>query len=332
LIQKISPEYKIVKMDYNSKILVTGSTGQIGSELTPELRKKYGNENVIALVHKTKPTDELKNSGTFEIADATDKEALKKIIKKHNINIIYHLASILSATGEKNPNLAWNVNVGSLKNVLDLAIELKINKIFWPSSIGVFGKTTPRETPQKTILEPTTMYGVTKLAGEALCHYYFCKYGLDVRSLRYPGLISHKVVPGGGTTDYAVDIFHYAIKKKKYEFFVREDTILPMMYMDDAIKAAIDLMESDKEKIKVRTSYNLAAMSFSAGKLAEEIKKHIPEFECTYKPDERQKIADSWPNVIDDSVARKDWGWKHEFDLKKMTIAMLENLKKNLRY
>jgi len=311
-----------------NKILVTGSTGQIGSELTLALRAKYGNNNVIALGHKTKPSDELESSGPFEVADARDKEALRDIIKKYKINIIYHLVSILSVSAENNPDLAWDVNINSLKNVLDLAVEFKMDKIFWPSSIAVFGETSPLDlTPQQTILEPTTIYGVSKVAGENLCYYYFRRYGLDVRSLRYPGLISYKTSPGGGTTDYAVAIFYAAIKNKKYDCFVRADTTLPMMYMDDAIKAAIDIMEADSDKIKVRTSYNLTAISFSAEELAEEIKKHIPEFECTYKPDERQKIADSWPRVIDDSVARKDWGWKHEYDLKKTTITMLEKLK-----
>jgi len=313
-----------------TKILVTGSTGQIGSELVPALREKFGNDNVVALVHKKKPSDELKN-GPFELADASDKESLKKIIENHHINQIYHLASILSVVGENKPDLAWKVNLNSLKNILDLAVEFKMEKVFWPSSIAAFGPTTPKNnTPQKTILEPTTMYGVTKVAGENLCNYYFLRYGLDIRSLRYPGIISYKTEPGGGTTDYAVAIFYEALKNKKYTCFVSQETVLPLMYMDDCVKATIDIMEADKEKIKERSSYNLTSLSFSVKELAEEIKKHIPEFKCTYEPDERQAIADSWPKVIDDSAARKDWGWSHDFNLKKLTEVMLKELKKKL--
>lgn len=310
------------------RILVTGALGQIGSELVPKLRSLYGNQNVVAVGHNTKPSEEFKNSGPFEFADATDKEALKKLILKYKINEIYHLVGILSSTGEKNPSLTWDVNMGSLKNILDLAVELKIEKVFWPSSIASFGPTTPREnTPQKTILEPSTMYGVTKVAGELMCNYYFKKFGLDVRSLRYPGVISWKTPPGGGTTDYAVAIYYEALQNQSYECFVSQDTVLPMMYMDDAIKATIDLMNAPSEKISIRTSYNLAAISFSAKELADEVGKHIDNFKCTFKPDNRQNIANSWPKVIDDSFARKDWGWRHDFDLQKMSLEMIKNLK-----
>lgn len=309
------------------KILVIGATGQIGSELVPTLRKRYGNDKVVALVHRTMPSEELKK-GPFEMADANDKGALLTVIKKHDIGVIYHLASILSAKGEQNPDLAWNVNMASLKHILDIARDLKLERIFWPSSIAAFGPTTPRDrTPQQTVLEPTTMYGVTKVAGELLCQYYSKSYGVDVRSIRYPGLISWKTPPGGGTTDYAVAIFYEALRSSNYQCFLRADTVLPMMYMDDAIRGTIEFMEIDPSKIKIRTSYNFAGISFSAEELAAEIAKHIPGFTCTYQPDFRQAIADSWPKSIDDSAARTDWGWKHEFDLAKMTAVMLQNLR-----
>jgi nucleoside-diphosphate-sugar epimerase len=312
----------------SDKILITGATGQIGSELTLALRKESGKNNVIALAHKRKPNQELL-SGPFEYIDATSKKSLKEIIEKYDINIIYHLASILSAAGEQKPQLAWDVNVGSLKNILDLAVEYKMKQVFWPSSIAVFGDSTPKEnTPQNTILQPATMYGITKLVGENLCNYYFKKYSLDVRSVRYPGLISYKTPPGGGTTDYAVEIFYEALKNKEYTCFLKENTILPMMYIDDAIRGTIALMKANPSKITIRTSYNFAAISFSAKELAEEIKTHIPGFKIRYKPDERQKIADSWPKSIDDSAARKDWNWQHEYDLKKTADAMLNNLKR----
>lgn len=312
-------------------ILVIGATGQIGSDLVPELRKKYGNGNVVAMAHKSQPNEEL-SAGPVEFADAGNKEALEGVVKKHNIDTIYHLASILSAKGEQNPELAWQINMGSLKNVLDIARDHKLERIFWPSSIAAFGPTTPQnKTPQQTVLEPSTMYGVTKVAGELLCNYYFKKYGIDVRSIRYPGLISYKALPGGGTTDYAVAIFYEALKNKKYECFLREDTTLPMMYMPDAIRGTIQLMEADATKLTIRTSYNFSGISFSAKELASEIKKYIPEFTCTYKPDFRQAIADSWPKSIDDSQARKEWGWKHEYDLAKMTKDMLEKLKEKVK-
>lgn len=311
------------------RILVTGATGQIGSELTLDLRKKYGNDNVVAVGHSRKPSDELFNSGPFEFVDANEKESVEKMVEKYDVDTIYHLAAVLSATGEQNPELAWKVNMGSLYNVLEIAKEHNLFRIFWPSSIAVFGPTAPRvKTPQETILIPGTMYGVTKVAGELLCNYYFLKFGVDVRSIRYPGIISSEVLPTGGTTDYAVAIFYEAIKNKQYTCFVREDTVLPMMYMPDCIKATIDLMESDLSRIKRHDGYNVTGMSFSAGELAAEIKKYIPEFKCDYKPDFRQKIADSWPMSIDDSVARREWGWKPDYDLAAMTKDMIAKLSK----
>jgi nucleoside-diphosphate-sugar epimerase len=311
------------------KILVTGATGQIGSELTLELRRKYGGDNVIAVGHSKKPSDELFRSGPFEFVDAGEKETLEKIVEKYSVDTVYHLAAVLSATGEQNPQLAWNVNMGSLYNVLEIARERMLLRVFWPSSIAAFGPTAPRvKTPQETVLIPGTMYGVTKVAGELLCNYYFLKYGVDVRSVRYPGIISSEVLPGGGTTDYAVAIFYEAIKSKRYTCFVREDTVLPMMYMPDCIKATVDLMEADLSKIKRHYGYNVAGMSFSAGELAAEIKKHIPSFKCDYRPDFRQKIADSWPMSIDDSVAHSEWGWKPAYDLASMTKDMIGKLSK----
>lgn len=313
------------------KILVTGSVGQIGSELVPALRAKYGNENVIATGYKTMPSESFRNAGPFEIVDVMDKDSLRVIIEKYDIDTIYHLVSVLSAMGEKNPNLAWDVNMITLKNVLDLAKEYEFSRVFWASSIAAFGPSTPKDnTPQLTVMDPNTMYGLTKVAGELLCNYYFVKHGVDVRSLRYPGIISYKTLPGGGTTDYAVEIFYEALKNRKYACFLKEDATLPMMHMPDAIKATIDIMQAEPSKIKTRTSYNLAAVSFSPKEIAEEIKKHIPEFECTYEPDFRQKIAESWPKVIDDSSARNDWGWKHEFGLAEMTKDMLEKLSEKL--
>ncbi|MGV8177050.1 MAG: NAD-dependent epimerase/dehydratase family protein [Candidatus Bilamarchaeaceae archaeon] len=311
-----------------SKILVTGAAGQIGSELVPALRERYGRENVIPLYHHNVP----EGSEPYEIGDATDKKVLEGLMEKYSFDIIYHLVGVLSAKGEQNPDLAYNVNMGSLKNVLDLAREYKARgrdiRIFWPSSIAAFGPTTPRDhTPQSTVLEPATMYGVTKVAGELLVNYYFRKFGIDTRSIRYPGIISWKAPPGGGTTDYAIAIFHGALKEKKYASFLNKGTYLPMMYMEDAVRATIELMEAPAEKIKVRTSYNLTAVSFEPGEVASEIKKHIPEFQISYAPDFRQAIADSWPKSIDDSHARADWGWKHRFGLKEMADDMLKNLK-----
>jgi nucleoside-diphosphate-sugar epimerase len=311
------------------RILVTGATGQIGSELTVELRKKYGGDNVVAAGHIRKPSEKMLESGPFESVDTSDKENVEKIVKKYDIDAIYHLAAILSATGEENPQLAWRVNMDGLYNVLEVARECKLVRVFWPSSIAVFGPGAPRvKTPQDTVLIPRTVYGVTKVAGELLCNYYSVRFGLDVRSVRYPGIISSETLPSGGTTDYAVEIFYDAIKKKRYTCFVREDTVLPMMYMPDCINAAINLMEADGSRIGCRTSYNVGAISFSAGELAAEIKKHIPEFKCEYKPDFRQKIADSWPMSVDDSVARREWGWKPTYDLVSMTRDMIEKLTK----
>ena len=311
------------------RILVTGATGQIGSELTLELRKRHGRGNVIAAGHRRKPSEKLFESGPFEYISVTNRESVKKVVKNHDIDTIYHLAAVLSAVGEEKPQLAWNVNTNGLYNVLEIAKELDLVRVFCPSSIAVFGPEISRvNTPQDTVLIPRTMYGVTKVSGELLCNYYFLRFGLDVRGVRYPGIISSETLPGGGTTDYAVEIFYEAIKNKRYTCFVREDTVLPMMYMPDCIKAAIDLMETNPTEIKCRTSYNVTGMSFSAGELAAEIKRCIPEFECEYNPDFRQKIADSWPMSIDDSVAREEWGWKPTYDLTAMTKDMIEKLAK----
>ncbi|MCJ7422947.1 NAD-dependent epimerase/dehydratase family protein [Candidatus Bathyarchaeota archaeon] len=311
------------------RILVTGSTGQIGSELTLELRKRYGGDNVIAAGHKRQPSETLLTSGPFEYVDLSNEESIEKAIRKYDVDTIYHLAAVLSATGEENPQAAWAINMGSLYNILEVARKLKLAQIFWPSSIAAFGPSAPRtNTPQETILIPKTMYGVSKVAGELLCNYYFIRFGLDVRGIRYPGIISSEVLPGGGTTDYAVAIFYDAIRSKRYTCFVREDTVLPMMYMPDCIKATIDLMEVDPSKVKRHDSYNVAGMSFSAGELAAEIRKYVPDFRCDYKPDFRQKIADSWPMSIDDSVARNEWGWKPKYDLAAMTKDMIERLSK----
>ena len=292
----------------------------------------YGGDNVIAAGHRRKPSEKLVTSGPFEYVDVSDRDNIEKIVEKYDVDTIYHLASVLSAVGEEKPQLAWKVNMGGLYNVLEVAREHELVRVFWPSSIAVFGPEAPRvNTPQNTVLIPRTMYGVAKVAGELLCNYYFIRFGLDVRGVRYPGIISSETLPGGGTTDYAVEIFYEALKKKQYTCFVREDTMLPMMYMPDCIRAAIDLMEADPSRIKCRTSYNLTGMSFSAGELAAEIKKYIPEFECEYQPDFRQKIADSWPMSIDDGVAREEWGWKPTYDLADMTKDMIEKLTERAR-
>ena len=311
------------------KILVIGASGQIGVELTLALRKIYGGANVVASDLREE-NELLKGSGPYVSLDVMNKEMLHVQIIRQNITQVYLLAAILSATGEKNPPLAWHLNMQSLLNVLDIAKEEKLTKVYWPSSIAVFGPTSPKiDCPQHTIIEPTTVYGISKYAGEFWCNYFHQRYGVDVRSLRYPGLISYKSSPGGGTTDYAVEIFHAAKEKKQYTSFLREDTHLPMMYMPDAIRATIELMEAPAEKIKVRTSYNLSGMSFSPAEIGNEIRKHIPGFQLDFKPDYRQQIADSWPKSIDDSKAKEDWGWKPEFDLAKMTADMLMNLDTN---
>jgi nucleoside-diphosphate-sugar epimerase len=303
------------------KILVIGSKGQIGTELVEELRKKCGRDNVISSdLHRSEEEG-------YEQLDVMDKDRLFEIVKKHDINQVYLLAALLSATAEKNPSLGWELNMNSLFYVLDLAKEGHIQKVYWPSSIAVFGPTTPRmNTPQHTIMEPSTVYGISKQAGERWCEYYFNKYKVDVRSLRYPGLIGYKSLPGGGTTDYAVDIFHKARRSGSYECFLSSETRLPMMFMEDAIRATIEIMDADPGRVAVRSSYNLSGMSFTPDEIATEIKKHIPDFTISYKPDFRQVIADSWPQSIDDSVARKDWNWKPEYDLGMMVEIMLRNI------
>ena len=310
----------------STKILIIGACGQIGTELTHKLREIYGTENVIASDIRKLNTDVV-NSGPFEVINALDFNQIEHLVEVHQIDEIYLMAALLSATAEKNPAFAWDLNMNSLFHVLNLAKAGKIKKIFWPSSIAVFGPTTPKEnTPQYTVMEPSTVYGISKQAGERWCEYYHNIFGVDVRSIRYPGLISWSSPPGGGTTDYAVDIFHKALSDKTYECFLSSETKMPMMYMDDAIAATIQIMQAPVEEIKIRSSYNLAAMSFTPTEIAAEIKKHIPEFTITYEPDFRQKIADSWPASIDDAEARKDWNWKHKFDLGTMTADMLENL------
>jgi len=309
------------------RILVTGAVGQIGSELTVELRRRFGAENVVATGHHTKPAAVLCEGGPFEYIDVARRETLEAAVQKYAIDTIYHMAAILSAVGEAKPHLAWDVNINGLYNVLEVARERGLTRVFCPSSIAAFGPETPRHnTPQETILRPTTMYGVTKVAGELLCDYYVRRFGVDVRGVRYPGIISSETLPGGGTTDYAVAIYYGAVAHKRYTCFVREDTVLPMMYMPDCIKGTIDLMDADFSRLKHHSDFNLAAMSFSAGELAAEIKKHIPEFECIYQPDFRQAIADSWPCSIDDSASRKEWGWTPAYDLAAMTVDMLQKL------
>jgi len=313
------------------RILIIGSSGQIGTELVMELRSMYGNNNVIA--SDIRPSSsEVMESGPFEKLDIMDEKLLRDIVKKYKITQVYLLAALLSATAEKNIELGWSLNMRSHSHVLDLAKDGLIKKIFWPSSIAVFGPTTPMEnTPQYTVMEPNTVYGITKQAGERWNEYYFNKFGVDVRSIRYPGLIGWKAAPGGGTTDYAVDIFHQAIQHEKYESFLSENTGLPMMYMPDAIRATIELMEAPAEQVKIRSSYNLAGISFTPKQLASEIKKHIPDFEMTYNPDFRQAIADSWPSSINDNYAQKDWGWELKYDLEKMTSDMMINLREQYK-
>lgn len=309
------------------RILIIGACGQIGTELTVYLRKKFGSHKVIASDIR-EGNMELMESGPFEILDAMNYDAVEEIVIRHEITEVYLMAAMLSATAEKFPMKGWNLNMTSLFHVLNLAKEKKIEKIFWPSSIAVFGPTTPKtDTPQRTVMEPSTVYGISKQTGERWCEYYATRYGVDVRSLRYPGLISYKTPPGGGTTDYAIDIYHKAIKHKKYICFLNAETSLPMMFMDDAIRATVDIMETDSQNIKIRSSYNLAAMTFNPEQITASIQKYIPEFKIGYEPDFRQAIADSWPQSIDDSEAKKDWGWKSKISLDEMTQIMLENLK-----
>ena len=320
-----------IKSQMKERILIIGSSGQIGTELVMELRSMYGNNNVIA--SDIRPSSsEVMESGPFEKLDIMDEKLLRTIVKKYEITQVYLLAALLSATAEKNIELGWRLNMRSHSHVLDLAKDGLIKKIFWPSSIAVFGPTTPIEnTPQYTVMEPNTVYGITKQAGERWNEYYFNKFGVDVRSIRYPGLIGWKATPGGGTTDYAVDIFHQAIQHKKYESFLSENTALPMMYMTDAIRATVDLMEAPAEQVKIRSSYNLAGVTFTPKQIADKIKKHIPDFEINYNPDFRQAIADSWPSSIDDSYAKKDWGWELKYDLEKITSIMMKNLKEQYK-
>lgn len=309
-----------------NKILIIGACGQLGTELTLKLRELRGKENVIASDIK-KPIA-LLSDGPFEQLDIFNKDHFRKLLKVHHVDQVYNLASILSAKGERNPKHTWKLNIDSLLTVLE-AGRGQAKKIYWPSSIAVFGPNTPKKnTPQHTIMDPNTIYGISKLAGERWCEYYFQKYNVDVRSLRYPGLIGYKALPGGGTTDYAVDIFHKAIKNEPFECFLCADTMLPMMYMDDAVKAAINLMEADKDKIGIRSSYNLSAMSFTPKQIVKEIQKTYSEFKVKYKPDFRQKIADSWPQSVDDSIARADWGWNHDYAFPNLVKTMIVNLKK----
>ncbi|WP_339702540.1 NAD-dependent epimerase/dehydratase family protein [uncultured Marixanthomonas sp.] len=309
------------------RILIIGACGQIGTELTAFLRNKYGAHKVVASDIR-EGDDELMESGPFEVLDAMDYDAVQDVVINYEITDVYLMAAMLSATGEKFPMKAWNLNMNSLFNVLNLAKEGKVDKVFWPSSIAVFGATTPKQdTPQRTVMEPSTVYGISKQTGERWCEYYNKRFGVDVRSIRYPGIISYKTLPGGGTTDYAVDIYHKALKHKSYICFLNAETTLPMMYMEDAIRATVGIMEADEKDIKIKSSYNLSAMSFNPEDVTASIKKQIPEFTISYEPDFRQEIADSWPSSIDDSKAREDWGWQHKYSLDEMTDKMLTNLK-----
>lgn len=308
------------------KVLITGAAGQLGSELTQSLTAIYGGDAVIA--SDLNPAQRAKfDFCRFETLDVMNRDNMERLIKQENVTQVYHLAAILSAVGERKPLLAWQINMNSLLHILELAKELKMDKVYWPSSIAVFGPNSPRHhTPQHCIMDPDTVYGISKLAGERWCNYYYQKHRVDVRSLRYPGLIGYKTLPGGGTTDYAVDIYHKAIAGEDFECFLKEDTYLPMMYMPDAIKATIDLMHAPKENIKIRSSYNLGGISFSPKEIYKNIKEHFPSFQINYQPDFRQQIADSWPDSIDDSAAREDWGWRHQYDLSEMTGDILAHL------
>jgi nucleoside-diphosphate-sugar epimerase len=313
------------------KILVTGALGQIGSELTEKLREKYGSDDVIASDIRTDPSPAMLDAGPYEIIDVLQADSIINTIKKYGINTIYHMSAILSATGEKKPQLAWNVNMNGTYNILEITRELELNRVFIPSSIAVFGPETPREnTPQETVLLPKTIYGVTKVASEILADYYVQRFNIDVRGCRYPGIISHKTLPGGGTTDYAVAIFYEAVLHQKYICFLKEDTNLPMMYMPDCLKATLGLMEADRYRLHHHAGFNISGMSFTPGELAAEIKKHILSFSISYLPDERQKIAESWPQTIDDSAAQQEWGWTPEHNLASMTRDMLDVLSTRL--
>ncbi|WP_407480885.1 NAD-dependent epimerase/dehydratase family protein [Elizabethkingia meningoseptica] len=316
---------------HTERILITGALGQIGTELCIRLSAVYGKENIfgLGLEDESKAVDSA--AGTYVKMDVTDSASIEKFVEEHKITTVYHLASLLSGTSEKNPPLAWRINVDPLIHFLEMAKDKKINKLFWPSSIAVFGREIPKtDVGQEVPLNPSTVYGISKLAGEKWCEYYHNKYGVDVRSIRYPGLISWKAPAGGGTTDYAVEIFYKAIEEGRYTSFIKEDTAMPMLYMDDAINATLQLMDAPAEQLSVRTSYNLGGMSFTPAELAAEIKNEMPTFEISYEPDFRQAIADSWPASIDDAVAKKDWGLKYDFDITSMTKDMLENLKKKL--
>jgi nucleoside-diphosphate-sugar epimerase len=310
------------------RILVIGACGQIGSELTQKLREQHGGERVIAADYRVEANPALCETGPLVFVDVTQRETLEAVVAAHEIDTIYHLAAILSAKGEKNPHKAWDVNVNGLRNVLEVARAHAVGRIFWPSSIAVFGPETPRhDTPQETILRPTTMYGITKVTGELMCNYYCAQFGLDIRGVRYPGIISSETLPGGGTTDYAVEIFYAALERGCYTCFVKPDTVLPMMYMPDCIRATRMLMEADPARLRHHAEYNLAGLSFSAAELAAEIERHLPDFVCEYAPDQRQAIADSWPCTIDDSAARADWGWTPKYDLPAMVTDMLKHLR-----
>ncbi len=309
------------------RILVTGALGQVGTELTPRLRERYGMENVLAT--DIREPVEGAHLGLFELLDVTDLHRVREVIKEYDIDYIFHLAAILSAAGEMRPQLAWRVNIEGLRNILEASREFEVERVFFPSSIASFGPETPREmAPQDTIMRPKTMYGITKLAGELLCDYYYYKYGVDVRGVRYPGIISSEALPGGGTTDYAVEMFHYAVKEGHYVCFVSRETVLPMIYMPDAIRAAIELMEVDISRLKHHNAFNVSGMSFSAGELEEEIRRHIPHFTVEYRPDFRQGIAETWPRSIDDSAAREEWGWRPLYNLSFMVEDMIMKLKK----
>ncbi|MGD2105280.1 MAG: NAD-dependent epimerase/dehydratase family protein [Anaerolineae bacterium] len=317
-------------MAETATILVTGACGQIGSELSQALREKHGAETVI-ITDIAEPPAGLRDSGSFEFLDVTQRGAIGAVVDRYNVDTIYHMAALLSATGEKKPHVAWNVNINGLYKILEIARERRVSRVFWPSSIAAFGPETPKdETPQETVMRPTTMYGITKVAGELLGNYYVKRFGMDVRGVRYPGIISSATLPGGGTTDYAVEIFYEALKHQRYTCFLERDTVLPMMYMPDCVRATLMLMDAPFVRLKHHADFNLAALSFSPEELAAEIKKHIPDFEIEYRPDYRQEIADSWPRRIDDSAARKEWGWSPKYDLAAMVEDMLSALSKKL--